>query len=363
MKSLVPWALTVGVALAGWFGHRFLDSLTQRDPIRTSAQIIAQASADLSARNPSEALHVLAQVKEGDKFTAHARKLEGDAYQQLHAWNLAEKKWKQALAIDPSVEDAPLSVCNIWFLLGQHEEVRGWAAQWSPKQLDPSVSAALLLEAVRQEHERPVAALVLPFVERVLVVEPKNQAAMRTAGRCLVELRRESEGFPLLESALRLDPNDVRSWSLLLTSLHDAGRIKEAMQISQSIPEKIRTDDSILFALAQVNESAGKTGESQKLLKQVVEKNPYHAKAHLLLARQLGTSGAKDEAERHRQRGLELEKYRTRQGELYLQSRRLKNDPPPQVCWEMEKTCRSMGWIELADAWKSHAERIARLQR
>jgi tetratricopeptide (TPR) repeat protein len=103
----------------------------------------------------------------------------------------------------------------------------------------------------------------------------------------LLDLRRYPEAQPVLEAAVRLDPQNAEAWYLLGLIHKTAGNAKEAVQVLEKSADLDPKNADTHFVLGQellhAGDHAGAVAEWQK----VIQLNPEHGEALYNLSRQL----------------------------------------------------------------------------
>lgn len=348
MKSL-PWVVTALAVVAAVVGTNKLSTPATATVPETPARLIASAAVDVEKQRPFDAVRKLQRIPTSDRLSSRARQLEGTALLALHFESQAVARWKLAIDQDPSVDDAPFRLFETYFLSGRHAEARRLAVELAPKQQSPSYAAAMLLEVVRQEHERPAAPVCLEIFEPVLIREPNNPDALRTVGRSFVELGRVTEGLQLLKSAVEKNPEDVENWIVRMESLADAGRMAQVAELFKTAPAPVQKHPRVLRNLAAALDAGGDAKSAEERLRESLAADPFDRKAHTQLASLLTRSGQAAEAKKHETRAKELDAVRERQADGFKLARSQNNDPGPELLRQIGSACRDLGWTDVAE--------------
>jgi tetratricopeptide (TPR) repeat protein len=355
MKSL-PWVVTALAVVAAVVGTNKLSTPAVATVPETPARLIASAAVDVEKQRPFDALRKLQRIPTSDRLSPRARQLEGTALLALHFESQAVARWKLAIDQDPSADDAPFRLFDTYFLSGRHAEARRLAVELAPKQ-SPSYAAAMLLEVVRQEHERPAAPVCLEHFEPVLIREPENPVALRTVGRSFVELGRVTEGLLLLKTATEKNPEDEENWIVRMESLSDAGRMTQAAGLFKTAPASVQKHPRVLRILAGALEAGGDEKTAEERLRESLAADPNDRKTHTQLASLLTRRGKAAEAKKHADRAMQLDAARERQAELLNQARGQGNNPGPELLRRLGSECRDFGWTDVAEQFDKLAKR------
>jgi len=359
MKSL-PWVVTAAAVVIAVVGTNKLRESEPKAAPETPAKLIAAATADIEKKRPSDALRKVRKVPTSDRMSPAAREVEGEALFALHYANRAEAKWKEAIEQETSLESAPFRLFDLYFLSGRYTDARKLAVELAPKQLSFSYAAAMLLESIRQEHERPATPVCLEAFEPVLLREPDDGYALRTVGRCYVELGRITEGLQLLKAATEKQPNNAETWAILFESLHDAGRSAQVVELFPSAPDAVRKHSRVLRIAAAAFDAVGNAKAAEERLREAIVADPFDRKAHTQLAALLSHRGADAEAKKLVERAKELDELREKQAALLQQARNQNNDPAPELMQRLAGVCRDLGWKDVGDGFEQLANRRLR---
>jgi tetratricopeptide (TPR) repeat protein len=348
--NLLPWTITVGAVVAAVVGTiRLREPATEAMP-ETPARLVAAAVADLEKNQSVEALRKLRKVPTSDKLSARARQTEGNSYLQLHFAGKAETHWLEALRQAADVDEAPYRLFDLYFLSGRHAETRRIAVELAPKR-SSSEAAAMLLETIRAEHERPAAPVTLQFFEPVLVREPDNGYAMRAVGRSFIELGRVTEGLRLVKAASENLPDDAETFAVLLESLNDTGRDAQAAALFRSASDSLKKHPRALRSAAAALDAVGDANGAEQLLAEAMRLDPFDRKIRTRFASLLERRGATADAKKHENRAKELDDLRERQAMLFQEARAQNNDPGPDLLRRIGANCRDLGWFDVADGF------------
>jgi len=354
--NLLPWTITFGAVAAAVVGTvKLREPATEAVP-ETPARLVAAAVADVEKKRPVEALRKLRKVPTSDRLSARARQTEGNSYLQLYFAAKAETHWLEALQQAADVDEAPFRLFDLYFLSGRHAESRRIAVEFAPKR-SSSEAAAMLLETIRAEHERPAAPVSLQFFEPVLVREPENGYALRAVGRSFIELGRVTEGLRLLKAATEKLPDDAETFAVLLESLNDTGRDAQAVSLFRSAPDALKKHPRALRSAAAALDATGDAKAAEQQLEAAMTLDPFDRKIRTQLASLLERRGATAEAKKHENRAKELDGLRERQAALLQEARVQNNDPGPALLRRIGAVCRDLGWIDVAGAFDDLAKR------
>jgi tetratricopeptide (TPR) repeat protein len=358
MKSL-PWVVAVAAVVIAVVGTNKLQQRDAKALPETPARLLAAAASDLEKKRPVDALRKLRRIPASDRLALRAKEVEGVALLSLHFAGRAEERLLEALTQDPTLNDAPYRLFDLYFLSGRHAATRRLAVELAPKQV-PTAAAAMLLETIRQEHERAATPLCLEIFEPVLVREPENGHALRAVGRCFVELGRVTEGLRLLKQATEKLPEDGETWAVRMESMLDAGRAAEVVRTFATTPETVRKHPRTLRVVAAALDADGDLKNAEHRLQDALAADPFDRKSHAQLAGLLARRGASAEARKHEDRAKELDDLRERQAALLQEARGMNNDPGPDLLRRLADVCTKLGWTDVGRELAALADRRSR---
>jgi len=128
-------------------------------------------------------------------------------------------------------------------------------------------------------------------------LDANSAPAHYNKGRVLLDLRRDQDAKPELETAVRLDPHYAEPWYLLGLIEKSAGRPTAAVQALRKSAELDPRNPDTLFVLGQELLHAGDRASAIAQWRKVIEINPSHGEALYSLSRQLAPSDP-DESKR-----------------------------------------------------------------
>jgi predicted Zn-dependent protease len=187
----------------------------------------------------------------------------------------------------------------------------------------------------------------LEIFEPVLIREPDNGHAIRTVGRCFVELGRVTEGLALLKKSTEALPEDPETWAIWFESLHDAGRSSRIIGAYASAPAAVKSHARVLRVLAAALEAAGDAKTAEQRLQEVLKSDPFDRKALTQLASLLARRGDDANAQKLADRSKVLDDVREQQAKLLQQARNQDNDPNVDLLRKLAAVCNELGWTDV----------------
>jgi len=128
-------------------------------------------------------------------------------------------------------------------------------------------------------------------------LDPNSALAHYNKGRVLLDLRRDQDAKPALETAVRLNPHYAEPWYLLGLIEKSAGHPIQAVQALRKSAELDSRNPDTLFVLGQELLRTGDRAGAIAQWRKVIEINPEHGKALYNLSRHLAQSDP-DESKR-----------------------------------------------------------------
>jgi tetratricopeptide (TPR) repeat protein len=346
MRSL-PWIVAAAAVLAAAVGTSKLKNAGADEAMETPVRLLAAAQSDIENERPLDAIRKVRRVPTSHRSYSRALQVEGEALLALHFVGRAEQRWLEAIKSDPTLDTAPFHLFGQYFLSERHRDARRLAVELAPKQTSPAVAATMLLETIRQEHERASAPVRLEIFEPVLIREPDNGHAIRTVGRCFVELGRVTEGLALLKKSTEALPEDPETWAIWFESLHDAGRSSRIIGAYASAPAAVKSHARVLRVLAAALEAAGDAKTAEQRLQEVLKSDPFDRKALTQLASLLARRGDDANAQKLADRSKVLDDVREQQAKLLQQARNQDNDPNVDLLRKLAAVCNELGWTDV----------------
>jgi tetratricopeptide (TPR) repeat protein len=252
-------------------GRRALEAGDRQTVLRESRRLIALPEFEPQGRllfglllahsgQPAEALPQLQRAAQAESIAVEALTAGAECYYALGRYREAVETARAALARDDAALDARRWLAAAYYDLGA------------------SVNAAAELERLSAQAPND------PRPERLLaLIDKDNEAFAQAVGHYRESLKRDPDQFE--RSAIRLE---------LAESLVKLGRFDEAR-------ETLRDDDRTPAALtlaARCEQSLGRIGQAEDLLRKALAIDPSDLSANLLLGTLLLSEGRADEAAR-----------------------------------------------------------------
>ena len=128
------------------------------------------------------------------------------------------------------------------------------------------------------------------FLDGALRIRPDNVDAMLTKAQLLARLDRHPEAQALARRVLDARPNDVAALTTLGASLAEVGRADEAEEILRGAVNVAPRSAAARIGLATVLRRSDPE-DSRRLVREVLEDDPLHRDAQMLLANLLIVAG------------------------------------------------------------------------
>lgn len=125
----------------------------------------------------------------------------------------------------------------------------------------------------------------IPMLQRVLADSPAVSAAQLQLGVALKREKRYSEAIPVLKKAIELLPDAVQAQYELALALYETGATQESAPYFEFVAKKRPKWIDAQYSLASVYARIKRVPEAVDLLHHVLELNPDHFRANLLLGR------------------------------------------------------------------------------
>jgi len=243
--------------------------------------------------------------------------LVGRCLGSLGYWDLAERSFNDAIAINPNYAEA-------WAFLGeayQHLDKNGYPKLQKAQQLSPAsniVNALLALYWRRQGHpEKALANLQV-----VAAAEPTQAAWQIELGTTLADMGKANQALPYFQHAVELEPGSSPYWEILAQfcianelSVRDVA-LPAAGQAVLIAPK----DAAALDVMGWTMFSLGDMQEAERFSLRALQANPDYAPAHLHLGQVYLQTGQNQLAYQHLKKALDLS---TDQPELQATVQRL----------------------------------------
>jgi tetratricopeptide (TPR) repeat protein len=168
---------------------------------------------------------------------------------------------------------------------------------------------ATIREALKSgltQHQAGQLAVAEAIYRQILEQQPDYPNALHLLGLLLSQTGRRSEGVPLIEQAVALDPSQAVYHGNLGWAYLTCGRYEEAgAELEQAIARNPNYPDAYYNA-GRVNHALGRLDEAAASIRQCLQMHPDHADALALLGQVLQELARFTEARQCYQRAIEL---------------------------------------------------------
>jgi tetratricopeptide (TPR) repeat protein len=367
------------------------------------------ADAQEAAGAPDAAVETLTNLLDDQPQFFRGRVQLAELYEHQRRWPQAADAWARAQAINPrntevaarrgsalvnagrpaearDVLSAALKITpndlRMSFLLAQAQRAAGDldGAEATARALQTAhpddVRATYLLGQMLDARGRyqEIVDLLKPEIARQKAAKAKGaQIAMLlgSEGLALQQLHRYDEAVAAFKEGIDLAPDEPVRSVLLIQGYSAAGRHKDALDAAEKARVKFPQDTTVLYQLGAALDRAGRQGESEKVFRDVIARDPLDAGALNYLGYMLAEHGTSlDEAVTLIQRALKIEpdnpSFLDSLGWTYVQQGKLDSADPPLTTAAAKLPRNSVIQDHLGDLRQKqnrHAEAIAAWQK
>jgi tetratricopeptide (TPR) repeat protein len=334
----------------------YLATRPDDDAARFLAARMALAHPSPGDTEARRALHYLDKIRPDDPRKAALVALDrGQAEFYLARFDEAERSWKKALTLDPTVPEAAWGLLEMYYMQGRAAEARRLALKQFDIEPDPRDRVAYLMELAREDYQRVAPAVMVRWFEPRVRKNPGDLHGTLALGRGLVLFSRIDEGLALLRKAVAARPDDPDAWDALLSGLDDAGAPDEELSEALGrLPSHLASQPRFARHLARAAQEKPDWTEAARRYRRACEVDPGDSRLRYRLARALRNAGERagaEKIERAYQDGLEASKAL---GLLYEEAKTDKafgTHPAPDLYKRMADVRERMGLRGEAAAW------------
>ena len=231
--------------------HRRFDEAERRlaeylsvQPLDPRANLLfAQVALDRPDQKPELALERLARIKTQDpRLKAIVLLNEGKAFSTLGENDRAERAWKAALKLDPTVPEAGWALLSAYYVQGRRDEAHWLGLYLHRIEPDRRDRANLLLELIRQDAHPITLERLIDFLQPLVTRRPQDLQTSLALGLAMVRNSRLNEGLTILRDRATRKPDEADAWNALLLGLDEAGEFDELAQTLARLPARFATD-------------------------------------------------------------------------------------------------------------------------
>ncbi len=238
----------------------------------------------------------------------------------------AEVHLRRAVAHRSPPQDAPAARKTLLILLAQQGRMPDARAllesEWSADH-EPMARLALLREHVGLDFEPfPLEFNASMFDQGAGSSDPADRAAMALARAHLATQAGDyDQARRVLDTMLKIRPDDVRLWKALLDSARAEGRVDLAEQAIEHLPARALTPSEIAELKAWLAQRGGDLARESAALEALLKLEPAHTGATARLAELREQQGGRAAAAALRTRKAQIDADRDRYNRLYKQDR------------------------------------------
>ncbi len=310
----------------------------------------------LERGNYRAVVEILNLIPPDAPLASEAHYLRGEAFKALNIWSQAEAEYIEAVAQEPLHIDAAWALLQLYFEEERIQEARSRCADFYRRDPDRDRRVLWLIEAIRQEHERIAPAESLRLLEPVVHRDRNNRFVLRVAAQQYIRLGRLSEGIPLFQRALALNPNDQETWVLLISALYEQGEFDRLGALWEKIPPAVAADHRIRRYRGQWYEARGDLDRAIKEFEAAVKAAPRDRKALYALAQALRRKGLAHKADHYAALARQIDRAREQLGQVYLDIRARRYQPTAEQCERAAELWATMGESEQSELWQREAQ-------
>ncbi|MDX2037339.1 MAG: tetratricopeptide repeat protein [Isosphaeraceae bacterium] len=320
--------------------------------------LVAQLQLSRSEPKATEALTTLEVADPDDRPLAALFHLErGKAHYYLGDYVAAERAWREALKLDPTVPEAGWALLDLYYVEGRSDEAAALAMKLRTTEPDKRDRILLLLELVRAEARPLAAPLVITRLERALSRNPEDLEALLGLGRAEIRDSKLDEAIARFETAVARAPERADVWDALLTGLDDAGKTDRFAAALERVPSSIRDDPRLVRHIARRAHNDQDWPNAAKLYRAAIEYRSDQPTVAYRLSRVLRALGDEPAAAAIEKRFRGFESAAKEVVELYEEADAIKThgvEPQPALYRRLADLCERLGRNDQALGWYEH---------
>jgi tetratricopeptide (TPR) repeat protein len=294
---------------------KYCQTLVERDD--PAAPLILEASAKgcLRMYRPQQAESFLKEWLKRQPDNSQALLIQGQLYELMTRQHDAIASYREALRVDPELDEARLRLCNALMGLGLTAEAQPHL-EYMVRRFPDNLMVQVLLARVYDRAGEPEKADEL--IEGVLARQPHFSPALTERGKYALRAGRGEEAEKALREAVALEPGDYQARYQLILCLEKIGKSEEAekeqarlQQIEDDLKaiQQISTvkmqhnphDPELHYQAGMISLRAGSIGEALRWFQSALHEDPHHVPTHKALAEHFQRIGDHVHAREHRQ--------------------------------------------------------------
>lgn len=294
---------------------KYCQTLVERDD--PAAPLILEASAKgcLRMYRPQQAQTFLKEWLKRQPDNSQALLIQGQIYELLNGQHDAIASYREALRVDPELDEARMRLCSGLMGLGLTTEAQPHL-EYLHRRFPDNLMVQVLLARVYDRAGESEKAEAL--IEGVLARQPHFPPALVERGKYALRANRNEEAERALRQAVTLEPGDFQARHQLYLCLEKLGKsdeaqkeqermqqieddLKEIQQISTVKMQQYPHDPELHYKAGMIALRAGSIGEALRWFQSALREDPHHVPTHKALAEHYQRIGDHVRAREHRQ--------------------------------------------------------------
>jgi Flp pilus assembly protein TadD len=294
---------------------KYCQTLVERDDPASPLILEASAKGCLRMYRPQQGQAFLQEWLKRQPDNPQALLIQGQFYELLNGQHDAIASYREALHVDPELDEARLRLCSGLMGLGLTSEAQPHL-EYLHRRFPDNLMVQVLLARVYDRAGEPEKAAAL--VESVLARQPHFAPALVERGKYALRNDRNEEAERALREAVTLEPGDFQAHHQLYLCLEKLGKsddaqkeqermqqieddLKTIQQISTVKMQKYPHDPELHYQAGMIALRAGSIGEALRWFQSALREHPHHIPTHKALAEHYQRIGDFARAREHRQ--------------------------------------------------------------
>jgi tetratricopeptide (TPR) repeat protein len=340
--GLVAALAALAVPCVIWVAPAFRAAANLSD--HAASRALARARDYLNRGRPDLAIRAVSAIREPRPQAAEAFAITGLAYARMNEAAKAGEALDRSLKLNPNQAEALRVRAAIYLASG--DAPRGLTLLERAAELDPTdYRAWAIMGDVHHDMTQPVKA-ANAFLQ-ALKRKPREPHSRLGYIRELLVLHRADEATPLLEDALRDQPDDPRVLGYAVWHAQELNQDDRARTYAERALARDPRNFESRYHRAKIDIKTGHPQHALEDLEIAVETEPLNQGALELLAKVQAMLGMADRAEETRQRAQRTHDLRIEMDRLARLIPERPNDPEPR--WRMGQVAAKSGMKTLAE--------------
>lgn len=293
--------LALALALAGntaaqepFAGLEIADTLVLTTPDELAGGFYAEALRQQQLGHHTDAFMMLEQALNLNPQLVGALYVKANYEYTLGNTAKAEELIQQAAALDTANYQLQVALVALHMQEGRQDEaleaLEHMAERWPSKSELPLQLAEMY--AQREDYNGVIRAL-----ERVELLEGKNEETSKRKFQCYVRMGDEQRAFDEMQALAEEYPYDVQYQVLIGDLLLDAGRTQEAKAVYDKVASEHPDNINVLLSLANYHSQLGDEENYRSVRDQLLLNNDLNPEARLRFMQALTYSSLSDQAD------------------------------------------------------------------